>query len=135
MTGKYEEVTFAKARKTAYIVGGVLIAIAAFLGYRGRTSTPAVLAAIALVLLVIGTVAPPLAIAFHRMWMWIAFKLGWVNSRILLTLVYVILVVPYKLVSRLSGRDPLSVRQPRAESYWQPRKVTKQTRERFERLF
>ena len=67
--------------------------------------------------------------------MGLAEGLAYVNSRVLLTLMYYVGVTPYGLVSRLAGRDPLRRRAPRGESYWVERKRTRQERERFERLF
>lgn len=128
-------VTSGEARKTALIVAAVLTAIGAFLLYRGRTTNAWIFGGIALALVIVGLFVPPAAKLFHRVWMWIAVKLGWINSRILLTLVYFLMFVPYKLVSRIVGRDPLSLRQPVGESYWHKREKTHQEPEQFERLF
>lgn len=130
-----KEVTNSQARKTALVVAVVLAAIAAFLIYRGRTTNAWVFGGIAVVLAIVGLFVPPLAKLFHRVWMWIAVKLGWINSRILLTLVYCFMFVPYKIVSRIVGRDPLKLRQPVGDSYWHKREKTHQEPEQFERLF
>ncbi len=82
-----------------------------------------------------GLLVPPAARAFHTAWMRLAVALGHVNSRVLLTLVYYLAVMPYGVVSRLAGRDPLRRRGRGAGSYWVERKRTRQPREQFERLF
>lgn len=64
-----------------------------------------------------------------------AFALGYVNSRILLFVIYIVIFVPYGIISRLFGRDPLDIRGKERESYWHRRPVTRQTKEQFERLF
>ncbi|MBK8303281.1 MAG: hypothetical protein IPK98_07735 [Chloracidobacterium sp.] len=128
-------VTRIEARKTALIVAAVLTAIAAFLLYRGRTTNAWIFGGVALTLVIVGLFVPSLAKIFHRVWMWIAVKLGWINSRILLTLVYFLMFVPYKIVSRIVGRDPLNLRQPVGDSYWHKREKTHQEPEQFERLF
>ncbi|MBP7416641.1 MAG: SxtJ family membrane protein [Pyrinomonadaceae bacterium] len=128
-------VTRIEARKTALIVAAVLTAIAAFLFYRGRTTNAWIFGGVALTLVIVGLFVPSLAKIFHRVWMWIAVKLGWINSRILLTLVYFLMFVPYKIVSRIVGRDPLNLRQPVGDSYWHKREKTHQEPEQFERLF
>ena len=130
-----KEVTSGEARKTALIVAAVLAVVTGVLAYRGRTNSAWVLGAVATALIVSGFFVPPLAKLFHHVWMWIAVKLGWINSRILLTLVYLVLFVPYKVVSRLFGRDPLMLRQPAEDSYWHKREKTHQEPEQFERLF
>ena len=94
-----------------------------------------VMAGIALFLILIAFFMPTAAKLFHRLWYRLAFALGWVNSRILLTIIYFLMFLPYGILSRLFGRDPLNIRGSRRESYWHKREKTRQTPEQFERLF
>ena len=128
-------VTDAQARKSALLVAAVLLCIAAWNLYRGRTTVVIVFASVGAALVVAGLLAPPAARAFHTAWMRFAVLLGHVNSRVLLTLVYYLVVTPYGVVTRLVGRDPLRRRGAKGESYWVERKTTRQEREQFERLF
>jgi hypothetical protein len=128
-------VTDAQARKTALIVAGVLLLLAAWNYHRGRLTLVAVLGGTGALLLLVGLLVPPLARGFHTLWMRLALLLGWVNSRILLGLMFYGVFAPYNLIGRLLRRDPLKRRQPRSESYWLPRKQTRQTKEQFERTF
>lgn len=130
-----KNVTKEEARKTAFIVATVLIAVAAWLYYRSRPDGAVVLGLISAVLIIAGAFIPPAAKAFHRIWMTIAFALGYINSRIILTLVYFLVFVPYRIFSRLFGRDPLDLRSPQRDSYWHQRAKTRQEPEQFERLF
>ena len=129
------EITDVQARKTALIVAGVCFLIAAWNIYRGRMTVVMVFGGIALLLALIGLFVPPAARAFHRLWMGIAFVLGYINSRILLSILFYGVFTPYKLVSRLIGRDPLHRRGPSEPTYWIKRQNTRQTKEQFERLF
>lgn len=43
----------------------------------------------------------------YRAWMKIGMALGWVNSRIILGLVFYVLIVPMGVVMRLLGKDPM----------------------------
>jgi hypothetical protein len=128
-------VTNAQARKTAFLVGGVLLLLAAWNLYRGRIAALYVLGGIACALFLTGLLLPPVARRFHILWMRLAVALGYINSRILLSLMFYLVFTPYGLVMRLCGRDPLRRRGARRDSYWIPRKVTRQTKEQFERLF
>jgi hypothetical protein len=127
--------TDAQARKTALLVAAVLLGIAAWNLYRGRITVVVIFASAGAVLVVAGLLIPTAARAFHTAWMRFAEALGYVNSRVLLTLMYYLAVTPYGLISRLAGRDPLRRRGKAAESYWIERKKTRQEREQFERLF
>jgi hypothetical protein len=44
----------------------------------------------------------------HRVWMRIGHALGWVNTRILLTLVFYLIVTPMGVAMRALGKDPLA---------------------------
>lgn len=132
---KLSEVTNAQARKSAFIVAFVLLLIGLWSFYRGRTTVPLIVSSIGGLLILMALLLPALTRRFHVAWMGVAGVLGWINSRILLSLVFYILFVPYNLVSRLIRRDPLNRRKPSGESYWIPRETTRQTKGQFERLF
>ena len=128
-------VTDAQARKTALIVAVALLLLAAWNYHRGRMTVVCVLGGIGVALIIIGLIIPPLARAFHTFWMRVATALGWLNSRILLGLMFYGVFTPYNWIGRLIRRDPLRRRGHAQESYWIPRKATRQTREQFERTF
>jgi hypothetical protein len=133
-TGK-AQVTNSQARKTALLVGSVLLAIAAWNYHRGRMMIVEVFGIIGALLIVAGLFVPFAARAFHIGWMRLAHALGWLNSRVLLTILFYLVFAPYGFVSRLFGRDPLRRRKRAGDTYWTTRQTTRQTREQFERLF
>jgi hypothetical protein len=59
-------------------------------------------------LLVLALVSPPAVLAVRMMWMRFAAALGWVNSRVLLTIVFFLLVTPFGWLKRRFGRDALA---------------------------
>ena len=128
-------VTDAEARKTALVVAAVLLGVAAWNFYRGRANWGVGFGAAGGALVVAGLLLPAAARRFHVLWMRLAAALGYVNSRVLLALLFYGVFVPYGIVSRLAGRDPLRRRGARRDTYWTPRKTTRQAREGFERLF
>jgi Saxitoxin biosynthesis operon protein SxtJ len=130
-----QAVTNAQARKTALVVAAVLGLFAAWSFYRHHQTRAVVVGGLALALVLTGLLVPPLARAFHRAWMRLAFILGYVNSRVILFFMYYGLVTPYGFASRLFGRDVLNRRGKGRESYWIKRDTTRQTKEQFERLF
>lgn len=133
--GANVEVTNAQARKTALLVGGVLLLIAAWNFHRGRMTIVWVFGVLGALLIIAGLIVPPAARAFHTGWMKFAVALGYVNSRVLLTILFYGVFMPYGFLSRLFGRDPLGRRKTGVDTYWTTRKVTRQSAEQFERLF
>jgi hypothetical protein len=124
-----------QARKTALIVAGVLMLLALWNFHRHRMTVVAVLAGVSLALLFVGLLVPPAARAFHKAWMGFAAVLGYVNSRILLFVLFYFVLTPYGWISKLFGRDPLSRRGAQRDSYWIPRENSRQSKEQFERSF
>ena len=123
------------ARKNALLVAAVLAALAAWNVYRHRLPLAGALGALALALCLVALISPSWTEGFNRGWMAFAAALGYVNSRVLLSLMYYLVVTPIGVVLRLAGHDPLHRRGPQRESYWIPREIPRQPRSRFERPF
>lgn len=83
-----------------------------------------------------GTVAPWILRPLYVPWMAFAKFLGWLNTRILLTLFFVLVITPVGLVIRLLRKDLLDERSRKsALTYWKPRDVTVIDKSRYENLF
>jgi hypothetical protein len=69
-------------------------------------------------LIVLGLVFPAALRLPYRGWMLIGAALGWVNTRIILGIVFFGLVTPLGIIKRLSGSDGMSRKlDPRAKTY------------------
>ena len=69
--------------------------------------------------LIIGLAAsfiPAAARGIEWAWMKLAFALGWINSRILLSLIYFVFLLPIAWISRLFTKDPLALRNRKTSS-------------------
>ncbi len=130
-----EQVTNKQARNTALVVAAVFLLIAAYNFYRSNETLAITFAGLTAIFGLTGIFLPKAAKYFHVYWMKLAMFLGHINSMILLTLLFYLMFVPYNLVSRIVGRDPLRRRGEKGESNWTQRKATRQTKDRFERLF
>ena len=72
--------------------------------------------------LIIGLTSPRLLYYPYKFWMKLGLTLGWVNSRIILGLVYMIVLLPIAFVMRLIGYDPLRTKQNGEKTYRENRK-------------
>ncbi|MFK7924344.1 MAG: SxtJ family membrane protein [Bacteroidia bacterium] len=70
---------------------------------------------------VLSLLSPQLAKWIHIGWMKLAEGLGWVNSRILLGLVFFLLLTPIALLVRLFRKDPLQLKRPQSSSLFHER--------------
>ncbi len=79
---------------------------------------------------VLGLKAPRLLHFPYKGWMALGHALGWINSHIILCLVFIIVLQPIALVMRLSGYDPLRRRRKSEKTYRENRKdhITELTR-------
>jgi len=120
-------------RSFGLTVGGVLAALAALSLWRGHPTRAEVLGIIAMLLIVAALVQPRSLSGPAAVWSYIGHALGWFNSRVLLTVMFVLVLWPVGLVSRLFGNDPLERR--RRGSMWVPYPDRLRDPKHFERLF
>jgi len=121
-------------RSFGLTVGGVLLAIGAFGLWRGHVLRAEILGGIGAALMLAGLVAPGSLAGLAKVWGRIGHGLGWVNSRILLTVMFVVILWPIGLLSRLLGKDLLDSRR-RGGSFWTPYSTRLGTSKHYENLF
>lgn len=83
-----------------------------------------VLGKIAMVIGAVSILIPPAATTIEWLWFRLALALGWVNSRILLSIIYFVFLMPIAWLSRLFTKDPLSLRKGERESLFTTRNHT-----------
>ena len=62
---------------------------------------------IGLPILILGLIKPNLLYYPYKAWMALGHILGWVNSRIILGLIFIMVLMPISFIMRLFGYDPL----------------------------
>jgi hypothetical protein len=120
-------------------VGGVFAAFAAVGAWRadGVPGPVGVTFGVVGAVLILGGLAVPRALApVYRVWMTAAIAMGFVMTRVLLTLAFALVFVPVGLVFRLLRRDALAQRPDRAApSYWLRHEGGPSARDRMERMY
>lgn len=122
-------------RKAAFTLGVVLLALAAWLLWRNHAPlVRACLAGAGALLLLAGAIAPARLRGLYLGWMTVALAIGWVMSRVVLTVVFAVVLTPLALLARLTGKRFLALEFDRAApSYWVRRKP--RTSSRYERMY
>jgi len=130
-----ERLSKAELRKFGLTVGGAFVVLGGISWWRGHELPPRVLWTLAALLIVPGAIAPAVLGPVHRVWMAFATVLGHVNTRIILTVLFYLVMTPIGLIMRLF-RDPLdrSLRD-RSTSQWIKREPQPVEPERYERQF
>jgi hypothetical protein len=106
-------------RKFGLLTGGVLWLIAGFQYYKSHHVNH-VLLAIGLFLILAAVTVPQMLNHLRRYWEKVGLLLGYINSLIILTVIYVLVVTPLGLIGKCFGRDPLKLKwQPEEDTYWE----------------
>lgn len=111
--------------KFGMVMGIAFLVIAALVALRHRHS-PLPLLIIALIFFIIGRVAAGLLKPVYIAWMKLAYILGWINTRLILIIVFYLVFTPIGLIMRLFGKDPLERKiNGKETSYWKKRILAK----------
>ena len=121
-------------RQFGLVVGTVLLLAAAYFGWQDRTTAMRALATVGLVLVLLGYLQPRWLKYPSAAWWKLAMVLGYVNARIILTLIFSLVLVPLGVVWRLVGRDPLTRRRASWPG-WSPYPPRYRDRTHYTRMF
>ena len=67
--------------------------------------------------LILGLIAPRLLKYPYHFWMKLGHALGWINSHIILGLVFILILQPIAYIMRLTGYDPLRTKRKGEKTY------------------
>lgn len=123
---------FTQERSFGRGVGGMLVVLAMYEAWRGRMTLAAIVGACGLLLLALSAAAPALLARPSRAWWALARVLAWINTRLLLTAFFMLVLTPIGFVLRALGRDPLERR--RTGSTWS-RFAGRRDPRHYERMF
>jgi hypothetical protein len=122
-------------KKTGISVGVVLILISLLLWYLGKASF-VYFSSIGGLFVILAFVAIPMLRPFHRIWMMLALAMGFVMSRVILTVLYYLILTPIGLLARIVGKKfmPLGF-DKNAATYWEKRENTAKQQIYYDRQF
>ena len=122
-------------RKFGLMVGGVFLLLA-LIALRKKWDPGLLLGFLAAgsALALLGAAMPTLLRAVYRVWMTLSLALGWCMSRILLTILFALAIVPVALLGRALNLPFARIRKaPPQESYWEDHKP--RSASHFEEMF
>jgi hypothetical protein len=122
-------------RDYSRVMAIALAALGALLVMRQKSSC-FIFWSIGLIFYVIGLVRPRWLSLVYSVWMKFSFVLSWVNTRILLSIIFYIVLAPIGLAMRLFRFDPLDRAINKQKStYWTPRPQKTFVKSDYERLY
>jgi hypothetical protein len=126
-----------KEKRDIRIVFLIFCAIFGALAWRHYPSTLSyAFMGVVLVILPLAAFAPILLRPLFKLWMKLAHAVGWFNTQVLLTIVFILIFIPTGLIMKLLRKDPMKRRMLADETYWEPYELEGlKDRNRYERQF
>ena len=113
-----------KEKRDIRIVFLIFSAIFGVIAWRHYPSIETyVLSGLSLVLLPIVAFAPIILRPVFKLWLKIAHAVGWFNTQILLSIVFILIFIPIGLIMRLLGKDPMKRKMQSEGTYWEPYEI------------
>lgn len=103
-------------RKFGFVMTGALVLLSAWLWYKNAGYQYTL--GVAMFFLLSGLLVPTILRPIEFVWMKLALVLGAIMTRVILTLTFVLAVTPLGILMRLTGKDPLSLKDRDRSSYW-----------------
>ena len=76
-----------------------------------------------------------LALPVYWAWMFIAFIMGNIMSRLILAIIFYVMVTPISLIMKILRRDRLHLKKPTNSSYWLEENHVNKNESQYERQF
>jgi Saxitoxin biosynthesis operon protein SxtJ len=120
--------------KFSYIVGIVLLIIGIVLFIK-HNPIGLYLGTAAVILILLGYFLPKVLLPLHKIWMGLAVILGFLSTHLILSLLYFLVVTPIGLTAKLFGQDFLKIKKISSESYWIPKPLSENEKDRYTKQF
>ena len=122
-------------RKFAFLVGAIFLLIAFLIWLRGHAQFAYYLfGSIGILLIITGLLFPHVLKNIYRLWMGMAFAIGWLVSRILLMAIFYFVIAPIGLAALILGKEFLDIKMGDGrESYWIKRNIDRKTN--YEKMY
>lgn len=107
-----------ECRKFGISVGTVVLLLGFLLMYNGKNSSVYFILAGGC-LIILGMALPVVLKPLQKVWMSFAVVMGFVMTRVILSILFYIIVTPVGIIARISGKDFLDLRiEKEKKSYW-----------------
>ncbi len=83
----------------------------------------------------LGLILPILLKPIYFVWMVFAAILGWIMTRVILSLVFYLIITPIGLITRIIGEDFLALKKKNLDSYWNHRDSSIELNQDYEKQF
>lgn len=116
-----------KLRNFGLLVGGIFLLISAWIFYSQNQKLPGqenyifvyIFLFLGAPLFILGAVSPALLKPAYRIWMGLAFAMGWIMSRLLITILFYLVVTPTAFIAKIFRKKFLDISfRDNQSTYW-----------------
>lgn len=105
-------------QKFGYLVGGIIVLIGLFILWKG-TADYRIFLGLGLALIILGAVIPLILKPIYYIWMVFATILGWIMTRVILTVIFYLIVTPIGLIAKIFRKKFLDLSfKTNDTTYW-----------------
>ena len=87
------------------------------------------------ILIITGGIAPIMLKPFHKVWMIFAVIIGWIMTRVILSVLFFLIITFIGIFTRLLGKDFLNLKKGSQQSYWNSRNREHELNQDYEKQF
>jgi len=117
-----------------FTIGFILIIMGGFLLYKEKELF-IYFASIGSIFIGLGLIAPVALKPIYKIWMIFAVIIGWIMTRVILSVLFFSIITIIGIFTRLLGKDFLSLKTDNRESYWNIRNSEQELNQDFEKQF
>jgi hypothetical protein len=113
-------------RKFGLLVGTVFLLIGYWVYHSYQSPAFIIVLTAGTSLIISGSLFPKVLSSVYKIWMGLAFALGWLMSRVLLLILFYLVLTPISLIAKLIGKSFLDKNfNDKRDSYWVIRDTSK----------
>lgn len=113
-------------RKFGLLVGGIFLLIGYWIYHSYQSPIFIIVLTVGASLITSGLLFPNILSGVYKIWMGLAFALGWLMSRVLLLILFYLVLTPISLIAKLVGKSFLDRNfSNKRDSYWVIRDTSK----------
>jgi len=106
-------------RKFGLLVGGIFFLLGFWIYYSSQSFVGIIFLFIGILLFAFGLLFPNVLSSAYKVWMGLAFALGWIMSRVLLIVLFYFVLTPVGFIAKIVGKKFLDIDYTvKKESYW-----------------
>ena len=117
-----------------FIIGFILVLISVFLFFREKDSF-IYFSSIGLIFIGLGIITPAALKPIYKIWMTFAIIIGWVMTRVILSVLFYLIISTIGIFARIVGKDFLNLKSKNNESYWNIRNKEYELNQDYEKQF